>query len=436
MKLVMIGSGYVGLVTGACFARAGNDVVCVDMDQTRVDALQRGEVPFFEPGLPEIVSSCVSSGNLTFATDLSDAVANADVVFIAVGTPSRAEDGNTDLSYIDAAAQQIGESLSDFTVIVTKSTVPVGTAKRVSDIISGVQPQADFAVVSNPEFLSEGSAVEDFQNPQRVVVGAHDERAKSVMSEIYRPFVSEMAPLIFTDWHSAEIMKYAANSFLATKITFINQIADLCDVVGADIEDIAYGLGLDDRIGSKFLKPGPGFGGSCFPKDALALSKTAQNFGAPVSIVDAVVEANLDRQTRMVRKIEAAAGDLRGKKIAVWGLTYKAGTDDMRDSASLKIIPQLQEKGASIVAFDPQGMKTAEPLFSNVVFADDAIDCVAGADILVVLTEWDEFRSADMGIVKSKMAGDVLVDLRNLFVISDMRALGFDYVSVGRSVHD
>ncbi|MGO4704570.1 UDP-glucose/GDP-mannose dehydrogenase family protein [Microvirga sp. 2MCAF38] len=433
MRVAMIGAGYVGLVSGACFADFGHEVCCVDTDPAKIEALKRGEIPIFEPGLDDLVTKNVREGRLSFATDLAEHVHKAEAVFIAVGTPSRRGDGHADLSYVHQAARDIAAALSGYTVIVTKSTVPVGTGDEVERIIRDVRPDADFAVVSNPEFLREGAAITDFKRPDRIVIGTEDDRARMVMTEIYRPLYLNQSPLLVTSRRTAELTKYAANAFLATKITFINEIADLCEKVGANVQDVARGIGLDNRIGAKFLHAGPGYGGSCFPKDTLALIKTAQDYDAPVRIVESVAAVNDQRKRAMGRKIIAACGgSVRGKTIALLGLTFKPNTDDMRDAPSLSIVTTLEDAGAHVRAYDPEGMAFAKTLLPNVEYAQDAYACARGADALVIVTEWDIFRALDLGRMKAALASPVVVDLRNIYNPDDMERRGFTYVSVGR----
>jgi UDPglucose 6-dehydrogenase len=433
MRIAMIGSGYVGLVSGACFADFGHTVCCVDKDPDKIEALQRGAIPIFEPGLPELVASNAREGRLTFATDLTDAVRHADVVFVAVGTPSRRGDGHADLSYVFQAAREIASAMEGYTVVVTKSTVPVGTGDEVERIIREIRPEADFAVASNPEFLREGAAIADFKRPDRIVIGTEDERAKTVMTEVYRPLYLNQAPMLFTSRRTAELTKYAANAFLATKITFINEIADLCEQVGASVQEVARGIGLDSRIGGKFLHAGPGYGGSCFPKDTLALMKTAQDYAAPLRIVETVVAVNDQRKRAMARKIiRACGGSVRGKTIAVLGLTFKPNTDDMRDAPSLAVITALQDGGARVRAFDPKGMAHAKGLLDGVEYVNDAYVCAQGADALAIVTEWDVFRALDLERVKGLLKAPVIVDLRNIYRPEEMKRRGFTYVSVGR----
>ena len=434
MRVTMIGAGYVGLVSGACFADFGHTVICVDKDAGKIDRLKGGVMPIFEPGLAELVSSNVKEGRLSFTLDAPDAIRNADAVFIAVGTPSRRGDGHADLSYVYAAAKEIAEHMDGFTVVVTKSTVPVGTGDEVEEIIAKTNPNAKFAVVSNPEFLREGAAIGDFKRPDRVVVGTDSEEAREVMRELYRPLFLNETPLVYTSRRTSELIKYAANAFLAVKITFINEMADLCEKVGANVQDVSKGIGLDNRIGKKFLHAGPGYGGSCFPKDTLALTKTANDHGSPVRIVDTVVEVNDARKKAMAaRVINAMGGDVKGKTIGVLGLAFKQNTDDMRDAPSLDILPALTAAGARVVAYDPEAMKEAAHLLSGIEFADSAYKAIEGADAMVIITEWDPFRALDLERVRTLMRTPVLVDLRNIYKPEDVRALGFRYASVGRT---
>ncbi len=434
MRVAMIGTGYVGLVSGACFADFGHDVTCVDKDTAKIAALTRGEVPIYEPGLTDLVAANTRAGRLKFTNNLADAVKAADAVFIAVGTPSRRGDGHADLSFVYDAAREIAAAIDGFTVVITKSTVPVGTGDEVERIIREAKPKAEFAVVSNPEFLREGAAIRDFKLPDRIVVGTEDTRAREVMSELYRPLYLNRSPIMFTDRRTAELIKYAANAFLATKITFINEIADLAEKVGADVQEIARGIGLDNRIGSKFLHAGPGFGGSCFPKDTVALLKTGLDHGAPLRIVEAVVAVNDARKRAMARKVATAlGGELRGKTIAVLGLTFKPNTDDMRDSPSIPLVTALQDMGAKVRAYDPTGMEQAKPLLANVAFCKDAYDCAEGASALVIVTEWEQFRALDFARLKTIMQRPVLVDLRNIYRPGEVARHGFVYESVGRA---
>jgi len=429
----MIGSGYVGLVSGACFADFGHDVVCVDKDPSKIDRLNDGIMPIFEPGLADLVTGNARAGRLTFTTDLVAGIESAEAIFIAVGTPSRRGDGHADLSYVYAAAKEIAAALKGYTVIVTKSTVPVGTGDEVERIIREANPDAEFAVVSNPEFLREGAAIGDFKRPDRIVVGTEDARARDVMTELYRPLFLNRSPILFTARRTAELIKYAANAFLATKITFINEIADLCEAVGADVQDVSRGIGLDNRIGSKFLHAGPGYGGSCFPKDTLALIKTAQDAGSPVRIVEAVAAANDQRKRAMAKKvITLAGGDVRGKTVAVLGLTFKPNTDDMRDSPAIAVIQALQDAGASIRAYDPEGTEQAKLVLADVDYAANPYECLSGADVAVLVTEWDAFRALDMDRLKAVMKTPAIVDLRNVYRPEEMARRGIEYVSVGR----
>lgn len=434
MRITMIGSGYVGLVSGACLADFGHVVTCVDTDADKVAALDRGEIPIYEPGLSDLVAKNVREGRLSFTTDLPPAVRDAAAVFIAVGTPARRGDGHADLSYVRQAARDVAAALDGFTVVITKSTVPVGTGDEVERIIREVRPDAEFAVVSNPEFLREGAAIADFKRPDRIVVGTEDPRARPVMEAIYRPLYLNAAPLLFTSRRTSELIKYAANAYLATKITFINEMADLCEAVGANVQEVARGIGLDNRIGSKFLHAGPGFGGSCFPKDTLALMKTAQDQAAPLRIVETVVAVNDQRKRAMARKVIAACdGDVRGKRIAVLGLAFKPNTDDMREAPSIAIINALVDAGAEVVAYDPESMKQAQPLLPPIRYAGDAYSCIEGADALVIVTEWDAFRALDLDRVKTSLRAPVIVDLRNIYESGEMRRRGFSYVNVGNA---
>jgi len=430
----MIGAGYVGLVSGVCFADFGHDVTCVDTDASKIAALEAGRIPIYEPGLEDLVASNVRGGRLTFSTDVASAVAGADAVFIAVGTPSRRGDGHADLSYVHAAARDIAKAVTGFTVVVTKSTVPVGAGDEVERIIRETNPDADVAVASNPEFLREGAAISDFKRPDRVVIGTVDERARAVMSEIYRPLSLNASPLMFTERRTAELIKYAANAFLAMKITFINEIADLCEKVGANVQEVARGIGSDNRIGSKFLNAGPGYGGSCFPKDTVALVKTAQDHDSPVRLIETTVAVNDTRKRAMARKIVAAmGGDVRGKTIAVLGLTFKPNTDDMREAPSLSIITALQDAGATVRAYDPEGMEQAKPLLEGVVFCPDAYAAAEGASAVALVTEWDQFRALDLPRLKAAMRDAVMVDLRNVYPPAEVVRHGFTYASVGRN---
>ena len=434
MQVAMIGTGYVGLVSGACFADFGHVVTCIDKDADKIDRLRTGGIPIFEPGLEGLVARNVAAGRLFFETEAAAAVAKADAVFIAVGTPSRRGDGHADLSYVYAAAEEIADLMDGFTVVVTKSTVPVGTGDEIEKIIRARRPDAQFAVVSNPEFLREGAAIEDFKRPDRVVVGLEDERARPVMSELYRPLFLNETPIVFTGRRTSELIKYAANAFLAMKITFINEMADLCEAVGADVQQVARGIGLDKRIGSKFLHAGPGYGGSCFPKDTLALVRTATDAGTPVRLIETTVSINDDRKKAMAERVSKALdGDLRGKTVALLGLTFKPNTDDMRDAPSLDVAPALMAAGATVQAFDPEGMHEASKMLDGVVFRDGPYDAVEGADAVVILTEWDQFRALDLDRVKLLLKQPVMVDLRNVYRPDDMRARGFRYSSIGRA---
>ena len=434
LRIAMIGGGYVGLVSGACFAEFGLDVAVVETEAGRLASLRDGRIPIYEPGLDRLVAENVAAGRLTFGDDIAVAVSGASAVFIAVGTPTRRGDGHADLSYVYAAAEQIACVMTDYAVIVTKSTVPVGTGRRIKEIVAGVRPDLDFDVASNPEFLREGSAINDFMRPDRVVIGCESERAQSVMRTLYRPLYLIEAPIVFTGIETAELIKYAANSFLAMKVTFINEMADLCEKLNADVHDVARGIGLDGRIGRKFLHPGPGFGGSCFPKDTLALTRIAQDAGAPSRLVETVVLVNDARKATMAARIvSACGGSVRGKTVAVLGLTFKPETDDMRDAPSLPIVSRLCEDGAVVRAFDPEGMDAARPLLPrSVQYCHDAMDAAQDADALVVVTEWNEFRALSPARLKSSMRGSVIVDLRNIYDPIAMRQVGFSYHSVGR----
>ena len=435
MKIAIVGSGYVGLVTGVCLADFGHEVICIDKDQGKIEALERGEIPIYEPGLSDLVKSNVAAGRLSFTTSLASAVPSAEVVFVAVGTPSRRGDGHADLTYVYAVAREVAASVSGFTVVVTKSTVPVGTGDEVAHIIAGANPDADVAVVSNPEFLREGAAIDDFKRPDRIVIGIEDERARSVMTEVYRPLYLNQAPLMFTNRRTAELIKYAANAFLAMKITFINEVADLCEAAGANVQEVARGIGLDNRIGSKFLHAGPGYGGSCFPKDTLALVKIGQDFGSPMRLVETTVSINDQRKRAMSRKVIAACGgDVRGKTIGVLGLTFKPNTDDMREAPSIDIIQGLLDRGARVVAYDPQGMHAARDLMPSIEYGSNAYDVAADADALVLVTEWNEFRSLDLDRLREAMKSPVFVDLRNVYRRDEVTKHGFEYSSVGRPI--
>ena len=433
MRITMIGSGYVGLVSGACFSDFGHDVICVDKDASKIEALHAGRMPIYEPGLDQLVATNVAAGRLTFTTDLAAAVAGADAIFIAVGTPSRRGDGHADLTYVFEATSEIAAAITGPTVVVTKSTVPVGTGDRVEEILKEARPDIEVAVVSNPEFLREGAAIGDFKRPDRIVIGTDDPRARDVMRQVYRPLYLNESPIMFTGRRTSELIKYAANAFLATKITFINEIADLCEAVGANVQDVSRGIGLDNRIGSKFLHAGPGYGGSCFPKDTLALLKTAEDHESPVHIVEAVVRVNDSRKRAMGRKVLHALGDEpRGKTVAVLGLTFKPNTDDMRDAPSLAVVQSLQDAGVTVRAFDPEGMEAAKAMMPDVIFCKDAYEAATGADAVTIVTEWDTFRALDLRRLASVMTAPVMVDLRNVYRPDDVRKLGFAYTSVGR----
>jgi UDPglucose 6-dehydrogenase len=435
MKIAMVGSGYVGLVSGACFADFGHDVVCIDKDPAKIASLNEGKMPIFEPGLAELVSGNVRAGRLSFTTDLAAGMAGAGAIFIAVGTPSRRGDGHADLSFVYAVAEEVGQNLTTPAVIVTKSTVPVGTGDEVERILGEASPGVRFAVASNPEFLREGAAIGDFKRPDRIVIGTDDEWAREVMHEVYRPLFLNRAPILFTSRRSAELTKYAANAFLATKITFINEMADLCEKVGADVQDVARGIGLDNRIGGKFLHAGPGYGGSCFPKDTLALLKTAEDYDAPTRIIEAVVKVNDTRKRAMGRKVIEALGGMdeaRGKRVAMLGLTFKPQTDDMRDAPSLAIALALADAGVEVAAYDPEGMDVAAPLMPTVAMQPNAYAAIEGADAVVIVTEWDAFRALDFDRIKRIAKAPVLVDLRNVYDPAEVRAKGFTYTSVGR----
>jgi UDPglucose 6-dehydrogenase len=434
MKISVIGAGYVGLVSGVCFADFGHVVTCVDKDISKIEALQRGEIPIYEPGLEALVARNIKQKRLCFTTDLSTAVAESEAVFVAVGTPSRRGDGYADLSYVYAAAKDIAAAIKGFTVVVTKSTVPVGTGDEVERIIRKARPDADFVVVSNPEFLREGAAIDDFKRPDRIVVGSTDPRAREVMAEVYRPLNLNQPPLYFVDRRTAELIKYAANAFLATKITFINEMADLCEKTGANIQDLARGIGMDNRIGPKFLHPGPGYGGSCFPKDTTAIIKTSHDYDSPLRIIETVAAVNDIRKRGMAKKVIAACdGSVRDKSIALLGLSFKPNTDDMRDAPSIAIVTALEDAGANVRAFDPASMEQAKPLMQNVTFCEDPYSCAKGADALVIVTEWDAFRALDLDRLKEEMAAPVMVDLRNVYRPDEMRRRGFKYASVGRA---
>ena len=431
MKITVIGTGYVGLVSGVCFSDLGHQVACVDVDMTKIAALRNGNIPIYEPGLEEMVARNADAGRLSFTTDLSSAVADSDIVMIAVGTPPRPEDGHADLSYVHAAAAEIGKALTGYTVVVTKSTVPVGTGDEIERIIRGVNPLADFSIVSNPEFLREGSAIGDFKEPDRIVIGIHDVRARPFMEELYLPLSS--ASILYVSRCTAELTKYAGNAFLAMKIAFINEIADLCERTGADVDEVAKGIGMDSRIGSKFLAAGPGYGGSCFPKDTMALARIGQQNNAPMSLVEATIRSNERRKVSMARKVlDAAGGSVAGKDIAFLGLTFKAGTDDMRDAPSRDIIAILQEHGARIRAYDPQGMENAQACLNDVVYANTAMEAVAEADAVVLVTEWPEFRMLDLAEVALSLRSPTIIDLRNMLSSEVMSAQGLDHYPVGK----
>jgi len=433
MKLAMIGSGYVGLVSGACFADFGHDVICVDKDEQKIENLNNNIMPIYEPGLADLVKRNVDAERLSFSTDLAKSISDCDAIFIAVGTPSRRGDGHADLSYVYAASEEIADSIVKPTVIITKSTVPVGTGDEVEHILEQKQPRDRFSVVSNPEFLREGAAIRDFKRPDRIVIGTEDDWAKDVMAEIYRPLFLNESPILFTGRRTAELTKYAANAFLATKITFINEIADLCEKVGADVQEVARGIGLDNRIGAKFLHAGPGYGGSCFPKDTLALMKTAQDNDSPVRIVEAVVQVNDQRKRAMGRKvIHALDGEVRGKKVALLGLTFKPNTDDMRDAPSIAIAQTLIDAGADVTAYDPEGMALAKEIMPSVEMASSSYNAAKDADAVVIVTEWDAFRALDLKKLARVMKGNVLVDLRNIYNPSEIAHTGLKYTSVGR----
>ena len=433
MRVAMIGTGYVGLVSGACFADFGHHVTCVDKDANKIAALNRGEMPIYEPGLAELVATNVRQGRLAFATELVEPVRHAEAVFVAVGTPSRRGDGHADLTYVFAAAAEIAAAVRDFTVVVTKSTVPVGTGDEIDRIIRKHRPDGAFAVVSNPEFLREGAAIRDFKHPDRILVGTTDQRARDVMAELYRPLYLNAAPIMYTDRRTAELIKYAANAFLATKVTFINEIAELCEKVGGDVQEVARGIGLDNRIGTKFLHAGPGFGGSCFPKDAHALIKTAQDHAAPLRILETVMAVNEVRKRAMARKVAAAVGGpLRNRTVAVLGLTFKPNTDDMREAPSIALITALRDYGAHVRAYDPAGMEQAKLVLEDVTYCDGPYTCAEKADALVIVTEWEQFRALDFERLKKVMARPVLVDLRNIYRPEEMERYGFVYDSIGR----
>ena len=435
MRIAMIGAGYVGLVSGACFSEFGVEVVCVDKDLDKVNLLNDHQIPIFEPGLNAIVEKNIKAGRLSFTSNMETAVKDVDAVFIAVGTPSRRGDGHADLTFVYDVAREIAPAINGYTVIVTKSTVPVGTGDKIESILMDLCPNTSFDVVSNPEFLREGSAINDFLRPDRVVIGTASEKAREVMRELYRPLFLIDTPILFTSRRTAELIKYAANTFLATKITFINEIADLCEQVGADVHDIARGIGLDGRIGKKFLHAGPGYGGSCFPKDTLALVKTAQDANSPIKIIETVVEVNEKRKLQMVKKIlHACGGSFKKKKIAILGLSFKPNTDDMRDAPSLVIVPKLVDGGAEVNVFDPQGMDEASKILEGVHWCDNAYKAIEGVDVVAILTEWNEFRALDLNRIKATMKKPVMVDLRNIYNPDEMITAGFDYHCVGRKI--
>ena len=433
MRIVMIGTGYVGLVSGACFADFGHHVTCVDKDESKIDALLNGRIPIFEPGLDALVEGNVAAGRLDFTLDIAAVLPEADAVFIAVGTPTRRGDGHADLQYVYAAAEEMAPLLRDGAVVVDKSTVPVGTGDEVESIIKKARPDLKFSVASNPEFLREGAAIDDFKRPDRVVIGVNDSHAEKVLQEIYRPLTRNESPILSMSRRAAELTKYAANAFLATKISFINEIADLCEKVGADVRDVAKGIGTDSRIGGRFLQPGPGYGGSCFPKDTLALLKTGENYGAALQIVKSVVSVNDDRKRAMGQKvIDALGGETQGKTVALLGLTFKANTDDMRDSPSIDIVAALQAAGIAVKAYDPEGMETSKAVMDGLTYCKNSYDAMEGADAAVIVTEWDAFRALDLSKAKSLLNRALLIDLRNLYSRSDVESAGFEYVAVGR----
>ena len=436
MKIAMVGSGYVGLVSGACFADFGHEVVCIDKDARKIDALEQGIMPIYEPGLEALVASNVEAGRLSFTTDLAAGIKGASAIFIAVGTPSRRGDGHADLTFVYEVAREVGENLAGEAVIVTKSTVPVGTGDEVERIVGATNTPHQFAVVSNPEFLREGAAIADFKRPDRIVIGAECEFGREIMRAVYRPLFLNESPILFTSRRTSELIKYAANAFLATKITFINEMADLCEKVGANVQDVSRGIGMDNRIGPKFLHAGPGYGGSCFPKDTLALLKTAEDYDSPTRIIEAVVKTNDSRKRAMGRKVIEALGGTeaaRGKRVALLGLTFKPNTDDMRDSPAIAIAQTLSDSGVAAFAYDPEGMELAKPLMPNVTMCADPYTAIEGADAVVIVTEWDAFRALDLGRVKELASQPVLVDLRNIYQPDEVRAAGFTYASIGRS---
>jgi len=433
MKVVMVGSGYVGLVSGVCFADFGHSVICVDKDPDKIALLQSGGVPIYEPGLDDLIKKNVEAGRLTFSTDLKKSMEGANLVFIAVGTPERKDNGMADLKYVYAAAEEIGQNIKDFTVVVNKSTVPVGTGDEVHDILSQQCSDSLFSVVSNPEFLREGAAISDFKLPDRVVIGVQSEKAQAVMTELYLPLVRNETPIVYTQIRTAELIKYAANAFLATKIGFINEIANMCEKVGADVQQVSKGIGLDSRIGSKFLNAGPGYGGSCFPKDTIALVRSAEAVGAELSIVRAVVSSNAVRKSAMAEKVIAMLdGDVSGKNVAVLGLAFKPGTDDMREAPSITIINHLHKNGAKITAFDPEAMEEARHVLPQITYAQNAYECLEGADIAVIVTEWEQFRALDLLRVKDLLKQPKIIDLRNIYAYDIMEEFGIEYDSIGR----
>ncbi len=435
MRIAMIGTGYVGLVSGACFAEFGHTVTCVDLNVEKVERLRRGEIPIYEAGLEDLVKKGLAAKRLFFTTDLATAVREADAVFIAVGTPSRRGDGHADLRFVEAAAVEVAKALTGYTVVVTKSTVPVGTGRKVAQIIRETAPDADFDVVSNPEFLREGSAIGDFMRPDRVVIGAETERARDLMKQLYRPLYLNETPIVMTTLETSELTKYAANAFLATKITFINEMAELCEKVGANVQDVARGMGLDGRIGKKFLHAGPGYGGSCFPKDTVALARTAQEYGAPARIVETVIQVNDTRKGAMAsRVIQACGGSVRGKTVGVLGVAFKPNTDDMRESPALAIVPALQDAGATVRAYDPAAMHEAQPLLPGVAWCTGPYDVAEGADVIVLITEWNEFRALDLNRLGLAMRARAMVDLRNVYPAAEVEAAGFTYRGIGRGM--